>query len=491
MKKLINFIKNLFGKKPPAGEWADYPETLKSKRTRRTIAPSVPENEQYRVESYTDSMGVKRTRAVAVQEGDETPSAPGAAKTPDKNRKTASAAGKKFLPEPFETEEDPQNPGPKSINGVRRNKGHVLSIGIISLFFLVFVFLIFIVRQSLYVSNEEESAVETETLAEAPNGRLETPLLGTNEQTTQELKTKENRFDFTPLLKTEILQTPVLPEKTAPSSADPINRDKKEKSFLDGLNKTALAKKETNSELLPPWRRNAIPTPKLKTGQKAIALVLSYDGKNPEALKLLKDLKYPLTVSFPAFLPGAEKLEKELHAAGYEILMSLPSEPKESVPPGIKPLMSNLTYEDIEKRFAWHMNHFKHSVGFKFMFTTALTEDLNIMSFLMATAEKRGVLYLNSADPGGNVSLAAADAMGTPYAAVDINIHSDTMADDLRTLYNKAQRYGYAVGSADLTTENLTELKKYIERMAEQETVVIPVSTVVKIEQIKKSSENQ
>ena len=483
MKSVFYFFSRLFGlrkRKRPSEEWNEYPEFTEARRPRRSTSPEAPEDEEYRVENYTDSMGVKRTRAVKRDKRQEAVPAQTAPKKPE---------NKEAFPQPKgPSVEEKRNAAPRQrkVKDVRRARRKILSSAILFGLFILCVFIYFIIKQTLYVSPTTDDFADAPPPASSTD-RLKEPLIGHDDKKSEAQKSDADLFDYSPLLDMKIKRAPLLPDKLSTKNKRGRQSEPESnpfESFLNGKEKTKQSGSE-NSSLLPPWRANAVPPPELKSGRPAIAIILDYNGSNPQDLALLKYLDYPLTVAIPAFSDGSKQLSENLRKANYEVLINLPLEPRETIPPGVKPIKADLSYDEIEKRFQWHHERLRHVVGFKMMFETDLIADLNIMSFLMATAERKGLLYVNSPHAGADVSPAAAEAMGTPYAGTDIAINPDNMTEDLRTLYRKAERYGYASAVAPLNEKTLKNLIKYLPNMIKSDATLIPISTVVKIEEIK------
>ena len=173
----------------------------------------------------------------------------------------------------------------------------------------------------------------------------------------------------------------------------------------------------------PAWLRNAVAS--AADRRPAIALVIDDMGINRRAAAAINRLRGPLTL---AFLPYATKLDEQTRAAraaGHELLVHVPMEPRGQEWPGPNALTSQLEPAELITRLRTHLSSFRGFVGINNHMGSLLTTDPMRMAILMAELRRLGLLFLDSRTTPQSIAAREAERIGVPHAQRDVFIDND------------------------------------------------------------------
>src|SRR5690606_23199237 len=176
----------------------------------------------------------------------------------------------------------------------------------------------------------------------------------------------------------------------------------------------AILPPEPGGQGTPTWLRNAVAP--VVDHRPALAVVIDDLGMNRRAAAALNRLPAPLTL---AFLPYATKLDEQAQAAraaGHELLVHVPMEPRGREWPGPNALTRELTPDQLVVQLGSQLDSFRGFVGINNHMGSLLTADPERMAIVMAELRRRGLLFLDSRTTPPSVAGRQAARLGVPYA---------------------------------------------------------------------------
>lgn len=233
----------------------------------------------------------------------------------------------------------------------------------------------------------------------------------------------------------------------------------------------------------PAWRRFAALAP-ASDGRPRIVVVLDDMGLSEYRSDRAVALPRPLTMAILPYGPEPGALVARARAAGHEVLVHLPMEPRSSEKdPGPNALRTGLTAEELDRRIAHNLERMNGYVGINNHMGSRFTASARDMDRLMTVLRKRGLLFLDSLTTGASVGRRLAVKHGVPSAARDIFLdNSRTPADILRQLARveeQARENGYAIAIGHPYPETLDALSQWLPSLKAKGFVLAPISAVV------------
>jgi hypothetical protein len=231
----------------------------------------------------------------------------------------------------------------------------------------------------------------------------------------------------------------------------------------------------------PTWLRNAVAAS--LDARPAIALVIDDLGFNRRAAATLNRLPGPLTL---AFLPYATKLDEQTRAAraaGHELLVHVPMEPRGEEWPGPNALTSELAPAELVTRLRSQLRSFPGFVGINNHMGSLLTTDPERMAIVMAELRRLGLLFLDSRTTPQSVAALEADRMGVPHAQRDVFIDHDvdrvTVLRALQRAEGIARAHGHAVVIGHPHDVTLEALRTWLPTLEARGIALVPISAIV------------
>jgi uncharacterized protein len=234
----------------------------------------------------------------------------------------------------------------------------------------------------------------------------------------------------------------------------------------------------------PLWQRYAVPV-SVQAGQPMIAIVLDDVGLSRSMARRAIDLPGPLTLSFMTYAKGLRRFTADARAAGHELLLHVPMEPKDAAyDAGPKVLRNELSEGEIARRLEWGLGRFEGYVGINNHMGSKFTAASRGMSQVMGELRARDLLFLDSVTSADSVAWQIAAASGVPAARRDVFFDHDwrnaeTIKDQLATLERIARRRGYAVGIGHPHRLTLEILSKWLPEARRRGIALVPISAIV------------
>jgi uncharacterized protein len=242
----------------------------------------------------------------------------------------------------------------------------------------------------------------------------------------------------------------------------------------------AVTAPEPGPRRTPTWLRNAVSS--VVDARPMIAVVIDDLGLNRRGTAALNRLRAPLTL---AFLPYATDLEEQTRAAGaagHELLVHVPMEPRSEDWPGPNALTSQLGPAELVSRLRSHLRSFRGFVGVNNHMGSLLTTDAERMVILMAELHQRGLLFLDSRTSPESVAAREAERSHVPFAKRDVFIDNELELESvLRGLThaeNIARHRGYAVAMGHPHDVTIEALKRWLPTLEARGIALVPISAV-------------
>jgi len=215
----------------------------------------------------------------------------------------------------------------------------------------------------------------------------------------------------------------------------------------------------------------------------ALAVVIDDLGMNRRAAAALNRLPAPLTL---AFLPYATKLDEQAQAAraaGHELLVHVPMEPRGREWPGPNALTSELTPDQLVAQLGSQLDSFRGFVGINNHMGSLLTADPERMAIVMAELRRRGLLFLDSRTTPQSVAGRQAARMGVPYAERDVFIDNQLDLEAVLAQLARAERiaaqHGHAVVIGHPHEVTIEALEIWLPTLEARGIALVPISTIV------------
>jgi uncharacterized protein len=243
----------------------------------------------------------------------------------------------------------------------------------------------------------------------------------------------------------------------------------------------AITAPELGLQGTPTWLRNAVSS--VVGARPMIAVVIDDLGLNRRGTAALNRLRAPLTL---AFLPYATDLEEQTRAAGaagHELLVHVPMEPRSEDWPGPNALTSQLGPAELVSRLRSHLRSFRGFVGVNNHMGSLLTTDPERMAIVMAELRQRGLLFLDSRTSPDSVAAREAARSHVPFAQRDVFIDNELELNSvLRALThveNIARHRGYAVAIGHPHDVTIEALKRWLPTLDARGIALVPISAIV------------
>ena len=215
-----------------------------------------------------------------------------------------------------------------------------------------------------------------------------------------------------------------------------------------------------------------------------IAIVLDDWGYNTVNLEAMKQIKAPLTASVLPNLKYSQTIARQLHEAGFEIILHLPMQPKEKG--GLEKNTISVSMNDatIKSIVEQDLGNLVFADGLSNHMGSMATEDLKTMEAVFKVLRKRKLFFLDSFVTPRSVCPEMARKMGVPFAKRDVFLDNKNDPDYIRQQVNllkyKARKYGFAIGIGHDRKVTLQALRSVIPKMIKDGYRLVSVSELAR-----------
>ncbi len=224
---------------------------------------------------------------------------------------------------------------------------------------------------------------------------------------------------------------------------------------------------------------------KISTDKPLIAVVIDDMGVNRKRTLDIISLQAPLTSSFLTYGQTLDKFAASAEAAGHEIMIHAPMEPKVKANLAPDTLMADMTEEQIESRFEEMLAKFNdikvsginNHMGSKF------TEDKERLGYVMNILKQRGMFFLDSKTTASSKGKELAVADGVDYAARDVFLDNENdyayIMKQLEKTEKIARKKGFAVAICHPKSQTYLALKDWLNTLPDKEVKLVHVSEII------------
>jgi polysaccharide deacetylase 2 family uncharacterized protein YibQ len=232
------------------------------------------------------------------------------------------------------------------------------------------------------------------------------------------------------------------------------------------------------------WEANSV-TVSDPAGKPMISIVIDDLGLNRRNTVRTIRLPGPLTLAFLTYAEDLEKQTSSAHAAGHELMVHFPMEPKNpKTDTGPNALRRGMTAKEIRRRFNWGMDRFKGYVGINNHMGSAFTGDAAGMAVVMEEIRKRDILFLDSMTTQRSAGRKTAASAGVPFVARDVFLDNEIDARHidkrLAEVEEVARRQGHAIAIGHPHGATIEALARWLPGLEKAGFVIVPVSMIVK-----------
>ena len=222
--------------------------------------------------------------------------------------------------------------------------------------------------------------------------------------------------------------------------------------------------------------------------QPALAIVIDDVGLDRAAFDAALAIDAPLTFAILPYAPAAPEFAREAAAAGREVFLHMPMEPRGLADPGPRALTKALSPADVSNRTAWALRRVPGAVGVNNHMGSRLTADREAVGTALAPLQGRGLVFLDSMTSPDSVAADAASALGMPALRRDVFLDNDRSPDAvsaaLDAAFEQARKQGRAVAIGHPRPETLAVLAEAEARAEAAGVRLTTVSALAGVEDI-------
>ena len=217
-------------------------------------------------------------------------------------------------------------------------------------------------------------------------------------------------------------------------------------------------------------------------GSQIIAIVIDDIGYQRQEGERTLAIPGKLTVAVLPFTPFAKTLAKQAFLEGKEVMLHAPMEPKKLSYWG-EGLKASMPEKALRESFNSMINDIPNLVGINNHMGSGLTENAEIMAWLMEELPERGFYFIDSRTTAASAAYSAAQKLGIPTYERDVFLdHSRNPKDisrQLDKLIQTAQKNGMALGIGHPYPETLKVLEKRLPQLRAQGIELVTVSELL------------
>ncbi|RME62177.1 MAG: divergent polysaccharide deacetylase family protein [Alphaproteobacteria bacterium] len=215
-----------------------------------------------------------------------------------------------------------------------------------------------------------------------------------------------------------------------------------------------------------------------------VAIVIDDLGLNHAKTLRAIALKGPLTLAFLPYGHGLGGLAARARAAGHELFVHLPMEPKQSDrDPGPHALRVGMAPAALAHDIAWNLGRFDGFVGVNNHMGSRFTEDSAAMAQLFDALRARGLAFLDSRTTAQSAGPWLAVRRGLAYGERDVFLDNERAAPaldaQLAELERRARAQGTAIAIGHPHAVTLAALESWIAALPEKRIALVPVSAII------------
>ena len=226
--------------------------------------------------------------------------------------------------------------------------------------------------------------------------------------------------------------------------------------------------------------------PALLAGRPELAIVVDDLGLSRQRSITAIRLPKAITLAFLSYGRGLSDITENAIAAGHEILVHVPMQPKDRTwDAGENVLRSDFPEAELRRRLDWALSRFDGYVGINNHMGSAFTENRKAMTTVLEELKGRGLIFLDSQTTPDSKGETLAREMALRYAERDVFLDNVKQAAVIRENLNKAadiaRQSGQAVAIGHPYKVTLDVLADWVPKAAQRGIAVVPLSAVSRI----------
>jgi len=240
---------------------------------------------------------------------------------------------------------------------------------------------------------------------------------------------------------------------------------------------------EEYHEVVSPRREHHEPL--IREEGPRLAIIVDDLGTDLAMMREFLDIKLNLTVAVLPNVPHARESAELAHAAGHEVLLHIPMEPKNypTVDPGVKALMVDLPVEQVQQRMRDYLHTVPWVVGANNHMGSRFTENHQGMRAVLQVLKDQGSFFIDSRTTANSIASTEADTMKVANAERDLFLDNELSEEEIRRqiqrLIKIAKVQGSAIGICHPHAETYAALKKETSTFAASGVKLVKVSALL------------
>lgn len=217
----------------------------------------------------------------------------------------------------------------------------------------------------------------------------------------------------------------------------------------------------------------------------ALSVILDDLGVNVAATRRAIRLPAPLTLAFLPYGEATPELAREARAAGHEVFVHLPMEPRGAEDPGPMALLFGLPEEELRRRLLWAIARVPGAVGVNNHMGSRLTADRRAMAVVMGELARLSLPFVDSVTTPASLAGSIALATGVPATARDLFLDNDPSPAAIRAQLAKAERLARSAGTAVVIghpyPETLAALAEWLPHVTRRGVHLVPATAIIRL----------
>ena len=216
-----------------------------------------------------------------------------------------------------------------------------------------------------------------------------------------------------------------------------------------------------------------------------IAVVIDDMGASPSRTNKVSEIKAPLTSSFVTFAANLQKQVAKAEAAGHEIMIHVPMEPKSDIYVSDDVLKIQMSEAQIAQNFALMLKKFRKVTGVNNHMGSKYTEYGDKLAPIMKLLAQHHLFFLDSKTTPYSAAQKEALRYRVSYVCRDVFLdNEDNLEYILRQLEKTekiARKNGYAIAIGHPKTQTPKALNAWIKTLKGKDIELVPLSVIVSL----------
>lgn len=244
------------------------------------------------------------------------------------------------------------------------------------------------------------------------------------------------------------------------------------------------------------WYRGAEPLLALPpvAQRPLVAIVIDDAGLDQKrSARAVSRLRAPVTISYLAYAPQAQRQVDAARAAGHEVILHLPWEPENPrIDAGPHHLSVDMAPEQLEYNLLINLDAFNGYDGVNNHMGSRFSQDRAGLAIVMAELKKRNLFFLDSRTTGDSLAEEVAHEHGLPATHRDVFLDHDENSQKVRTSLQEvedfARRHGSVIAIGHPKDVTLNALEAWIPTLEKKGLELAPLSAVIKLREEEKAA---